>query len=196
MAANYWHSVKSQCCWAYHLYGWQKPRSMGNLITGWKMLLVAKAVGCSSHQGLVFVWDFACQALSRVFKREIEWIKNGGSLLDYWVLSKIRDQYHLLLGYLALPNCNSQYQIAIFSIYCSIGTYQINLVFMSVTCQHMLPWCRHCWLKISQTGFMAGSVVGWCVTAQLPSHIHDSCGHYSDGGNGHFLRIKWYVHMN
>ena len=38
----------------------------------------------------------------------------------------------------------------------------------------------------TMTGFMAGSCVGWRVTARLPSHIHDFCGHYSDGSNGRF----------
>ena len=47
----------------------------------------------------------------------------------------------------------------------------------------------------AMTGFMAGSSVGWRVTAQLPSHIHDSCGYYSNGHNGRFLRKIWYVYM-
>ena len=46
------------------------------------------------------------------------------------------------------------------------------------------------------TGFMAGSHVGWCVAAWLPSHIQDSWGHYSDGDNGHFLRKQQNVCMN
>ena len=46
------------------------------------------------------------------------------------------------------------------------------------------------------TGFKAGSHVSWRVAAGLPSHIHDSSGHYSDGGNGRILRKKWFVYVN
>ena len=46
------------------------------------------------------------------------------------------------------------------------------------------------------TGFKTGSRVGWRVAARLPSHIHDSSGHYSNGGNGRILRKKLFVYVN
>ncbi len=47
----------------------------------------------------------------------------------------------------------------------------------------------------AMTGFKAGSRVADVLLAQLPSHIHDSYDHYSNGGNGRFLRKKWFVYM-
>lgn len=58
---------------------------------------------------------------------------------------------------------------------------QLVKVEMLVTCQCMSPQCWKFWLKISQchhitnivTWSVVGSFVDWCVSAKLPSHIHN-----------------------
>lgn len=46
------------------------------------------------------------------------------------------------------------------------------------------------------TGFVTGSYVGWHISAQLPSHIHNSIGNYSDGGNNHLSRKQGHLCIN
>ena len=73
---------------------------------------------------------------------------------------------------------------------------QFTKLEISATCWHVPPRCQQCHLELSQrhhvakvlTWFMAGSCHGWWVTAQLPSHIHDSWSHYSNWGKVQFLR--------